>query len=203
MKSVSLLFSLFIVFGLLFPSDAFACACCADAGYYSISTRKPQKLELDELRRIRFADAGLFTTAGEDTILGINPVGESYTLNGLMQSSQWKFNFKDNTGKSGALNLTAPLSMVDYAVDIHDAPEGGTGEPVLYKEWRFKYKVASGSGIFQKGVAPATEYFLVLQGRGNVCTQAENFTNWRLEVTGKKAGYAFFGKLASPAPAAN
>lgn len=203
MKSVSLFLCLFVVCGLLFPTDAFACACCADDGYYSISTRKPQNLELDELKKIRFANASLFTTAGEDNILGINPISESYTLSGLLQNNQWKLNFRDDAGKSGALSLMQPISMVDFAVDIHDGRLDGAGGPLLYKEWRFKYKIASGSGIFLKGIAPATEYFLVLQGRGNACTQAEDFTDWRLEITGKKADYAFFGKLISGRTAAN
>ena len=92
------------------------------------------------------------------------------------------------------LNLLKPISMVDFEADLHESANGGNG-PVLYKEWRFKYRVQSGTGIFQNGIAPATEYFLVLQGRGNNCTQAEDFTHWRLEITGKKASYAFFGKL--------
>jgi hypothetical protein len=33
--------------------------------------------------------------------------------------------------------------------DIHDR-KPGEGEPILYKEWRFKYKVRQGTGIFKK-----------------------------------------------------
>jgi hypothetical protein len=53
----------------------------------------------------------------------------------------------------------------------------------------------SGTGIFKKGIVPATAYFLVFQGKGNQCMAAEQFTHWRLEVMGKKASYAFFGTL--------
>ena len=203
MKSVSLFFSLFIVIGFVFPIDVFACACCADESFYSLSTKRPQKLELDELKKIRFGAASLMMGNEQETVPGVGSTSESYSLNGLLQTNLWKLNFKDDAGKTGALNLTAPVSMVDYAVDIHDGKMGGAGGPLLYKEWRFKYKVASGGGIFQKGIAPATEYFLVLQGRGNVCTSAEDFTNWRLEITGKKASYAFYGKLSSGGTAAN
>lgn len=197
MKLFSLVFLTFIAVGVFFPTDVFACACCAEPGAYSISTKKPEKLELDELKRICFADANLFTTAGEDNILGISPIGESYSLNGLLQRNVWKLTFKDNAGKTGTLNLTSPTSMVSYMADIHDGRQGGAGGPLLYKEWRFKAKVQTGTGIFQKGIAPATEYFLVLQGRGNNCTQAGDFTNWRLEITGKKANYALYGELSS------
>jgi hypothetical protein len=37
---------------------------------------------------------------------------------------------------------------------------------------------------------------LVLQGRGNGCDNAGDFGNWRLQVSGEKADYAFYGKLA-------
>lgn len=198
MKSITPFLLAFVALCLLFPSSAFACACCADAGYYSIGTKKLSGFELGELNKIRFGAANLFMTEADD-ILGINPIGESFTLNGLLEGKIWKMNFTDETGKTGMLRLTAPTSMVAFAADIHDRPDDDApaSEPRLYKEWRFKSKVESGTGIFQKGVAPAavTEYFLVLQGRGNVCAQAENFTDWRLEITGKNARYAFFGKL--------
>ncbi|HXG84416.1 MAG TPA: hypothetical protein VNI84_10345 [Pyrinomonadaceae bacterium] len=204
MKPVSFFLLFAVAFCLLFPVEVFACACCAEDGYYSISTKRPQKLELDELRKIRFGNANLYmSAAGENNIAGISPIGESYTLSGLLQNSRWKLNFKDSACKTGALDLLSPIYMVDYSADIHDGRTSGGGGPLLYKEWRFKYKVASGSGIFQKGVAPATEYFLVLQGRGNACPQAADFTDWRLEITGRKADYAFFGKLNSGKTAAN
>lgn len=184
----------FVVFSL----DALACACCAEPGAYSISVRKFNGFEIDELKKIRFETANLFlTAAGEESIRGIAPLGENYSVNGSLQNNFWKLNFKDNKGKTGALSLPLPTSVVAFAADIHDGREGAAGSPLLYKEWRFKYRVQSGTGFFQKGVAPATEYFLVLQGRGNACPQAEDFTHWRLEITGKKANYAFFGALGS------
>jgi hypothetical protein len=204
MKLFTTLLLTLTVAGLLFPINAFACACCAEPGTYWISTKKPEKLELDELKKIRFANASLFTTgAGEESVLGINPVGVDYLISGLFQSSAWKLNFKDEKGRAGILNLTVPTSMVSYAADVHDGREGGAGGPLLYKEWRFKSKVQTGTGFFQKGIAPATEYFLVLQGRGNNCTQAEDFTHWRLEITGKKANYAFYGEVSLGKTAAN
>lgn len=109
-----------------------------------------------------------------------------------MQGKTWLFDFKDDKNKSGILNLSAPVSMVSYMVDLREKKEG---DPVLYKEWRFQYNVSQGTGIFKAGVAPATKYFLVLQGRGNMCWAAEDFTSWRLEVTGKKADFAFYGDL--------
>ncbi len=113
----------------------------------------------------------------------------------MFQSNAWKLNFTDDKSKTGMLNLPMPTSMVAFAADIHDGKEGGAGGPLLYKELRFKHKVQSGTGIFKNGIAPATEYFFVLQGRGNNCLNASDFTHWRLEITGRKAGYAFYGNL--------
>lgn len=188
---------------LFLPAEALACACCAEAGTYSISTKKPTSLETDELKKIKFGAAKLFTTAGEpEDIKGISSLAEDYSLNGQMQNALWKFDFRDDKNKSGTLNLAKPIQMVSFMADLHDSQDTGLGVK-LYKEWRFKYRVQTGTGIFQKEIAPATEYFLVLQGRGNNCTQAEDFTHWRLEVNGKRAGYALYGELNSKNPAAN
>lgn len=179
-----------------FSTDALACACCAERGTYLINTKRPTKYELDELKRIRFATANLYVTAaGEEVIEGISPISETYSLVGSLAGNLWKFDIRDQAAKSGTLNLSKPVSMTAFAADIHDR---ATGEVNLYKEWRFKYRVASGTGIFKTGIAPATEYFLVLQGRGNGCTSAEDFKNWRLEINGKRASYAFYGDLNTP-----
>jgi hypothetical protein len=70
---------------------------------------------------------------------------------------------------------------------------------VLYKEWRFEGEV-NGTGFFKAGITARTKYFLVLQGRGNSCDAAEDFTHWQLKITGKKADYAFYGELSAPVP---
>lgn len=178
---------------LIFPSQIFAnyCACCAERGEYSIRVKKPDNYEIGELKRLQIADATLYTDAGyPDNIKGINPLTENYTANFLWQNAGWKFDFKNDNKATGILNLAKSPTMVDFRTDTYNE-----GEPILYKELRFKYRVSSGTGIFSKGIAPATEYFLVLQGKGNNCMNAEDFTHWRLEITGKKADYAFFGKL--------
>ena len=41
-------------------------------------------------------------------------------------------------------------------------------------------------GFFKAGIDENTEFSLILQGRGNVCNNAEDFTHWRLEVSGAK-----------------
>ena len=181
-----------------FPSQAFACACCAEPGHYSIRTAKPSDYESKELQKLKFQNAELYTDAGyPDTIKGISPLGESFSINGLLNGKTWTFDFKDNENQSGKLSLAKPLSIVEYMVDLPGSTENETTMVRLYKEWRFKYRVQTATGIFKNGFAPQTEYFLVLQGYGNACTSAEDFTNWRLEINGKKADYSFFGNLSA------
>ena len=193
MKISRHLFFLLIVGFWLLPSEIFAtyCACCAERGEYSIKTRKLEKFETDELKRLEIADTTLFTDGGfPENIKGISPLSKIFTSNLLMQNTLWKFTFKNDKNNSGVLNLTKAPTIVDFRTDTYNE-----GEPILYKELRFKYRLSGATGIFQKGFTPATEYFLVLQGKGNHCLAAEQFTHWRLEITGKKADYAFFGKL--------
>ena len=191
---------------LFLPLDAFACACCAEPGEYIISTEKPDDYKLGLLKELKFEDAAnlFMTEAGFDAIKGLSGIAKDYDsndwvaspqffgLNNIFAAKTWKFNFKTKKGKNGTLVLPLPTQMLSFKADIHDLQEG---EVSLYKEWRFKGNVQSGNGFFSPSIVPPTTYFLVLQGRGNNCDNAEDFTHWRLEITGKNANYAFFGKL--------
>jgi hypothetical protein len=184
-----------IFFSAVFlPIKSPACACCAEKGTYSISVQKPDNYILGELQKLKIGTTNLYSDAGyPDTIKGIRPLGDTFTASCQLKNKMWKFDFKDDKNKSGMLNLPLPLTYVDYRVDLQDSEE--VPDAILYREFRFKWKVGGGTGVFQKGITPLTDYFLVLQGRGNNCTSAETFTHWRLEITGKKASYSFFGKL--------
>lgn len=210
MKSLSFFLFVFVVFGLIAPSNAFACACCSEPGTYSIRTGKAESFELSVLDEVKFDEAAALymTEAGFDGIKGLSELekdfeSESWTaapadfnLANTFAAKTWKFNFKTPTGKSGILTLPMPLQMLKFNVDIHDDSDQGTG-PSLYKEWRFKGNVSSGTGIFKSSIIRPTTYFLVLQGRGNNCDDVSNFTHWHLEINGKRANYEFFGKLKS------
>lgn len=189
-------------------NDAFACACCSDAGTYSIRASKPSAYELGILEEMKFDEAAnlYMTEAGYETLKGLESVQTGYESSGsapdffgvtnIFAAKKWKLNFKTKDGKTGTLVLPMPARMLKFEVDIHDGSDQGLG-PSLYKEWRFKGAVQSGNGFFQKGIVRPTAYFLVLQGRGRGCDDVLTFTNWRLEITGRKADYAFFGKLSS------
>jgi hypothetical protein len=186
-----------LLYLLSVPSNVLACACCADPGEYTIHTGKPGKAETDLLRGMKFsARANLFTTAGEENIIGLGNDSENFSQTGGFANNGWKLNFKDDKGKTGTLLLPLSATMLEFKADIHDGKEGGGGGPLLYKEIRFQ-GMASGTGFFKSGFAAPAKYFLIFQGRGNRCHNAGDFTNWRLEINGKKADYAFYGEMAT------
>ena len=195
-------FSILIL--LSFSSNLFACACCAEPGEYIISTQKPDEYQLGILGEMQFdKTAELYLDAeGFEGIKGLGVTdgenADQFDLVASFLTKTWKFNMKAQNGKSGILTLPIPTQMVSFKVDIHDTTEG---DPLLYKELRYKGTVSSGTGIFKSGIIRPTTYFLVFQGRGNNCDNASDFTHWRLEITGAKASYAFYGKMKIVAPA--
>jgi hypothetical protein len=196
-----LLFSLAVLAGLLLlPGRAWACACCSNTGDYYTGFGRPSEHELGLLREMRFdGTAYLYLTEAdmEESARGLASPSENYSLKGSLAGRAWKLSFRQG-GKSGTLDLPLPAQMSSYVVDIRDGQTSGGGGPLLYKEWRFEGRV-SGTGLFKAGLAAPAKYFLVLQGRGNGCASAEDFTHWRLKITGRKADYAFYGELATPA----
>jgi hypothetical protein len=152
------------------------------------------------MKRMRFGTtAYLFTGEAEpaDAAKGLDHPADTYSLSGSLVGNVWKLTFR-NGDESGTLNLPLPAKMLRYAADIHDGwTKPGYPEPVLYKEWRFEGEV-NGTGFFKAGITARTKYFLVLQGRGNSCDAAENFTHWQLKITGNKADYSFYGELGAP-----
>ena len=209
MKSVSLFFVLIAAIGLIFPADAFACACCSTPNTYSDSTTKADAYKLEVLGEIKF-DKAAFLNMTDFAFANIKGLGDmkkdedldqwdtpaDFDLANSFAAKTWKFDLKTKTGTNGSLTLPMPLQMKQFYVDIHDSSDGGNG-PSLYKEWRFKGNVTTGTGIFKSSVIKPSSYFLVLQGRGNNCDNASDFTHWRLEITNKKADYVFYGKLSS------
>ena len=177
------------------PPQVWACACCAEEVEYNISFSRASAYQLDLLRQIRFSEtATLFTNAaGFEAVRGLVNPKETYAVKGSFSGGMWNLAFRDGT-TPGTLNLRLPARMLSFRVDTHDGQRGGGGGPLLYKEWRFEGQ-ANGSGFFQRGFAAPAKYFLVLQGRGNNCDNAQDFTHWRLEITGRQAEYAFFGEL--------
>jgi hypothetical protein len=187
-----------VVSALFQSSAALACACCSEDGEYSISFRKAEEYELGEMKRMRLGRTAFLylSEADGDEIKGIGQPSTTYTTAGSLVGNTWKLSIRSGPN-SGVLELLLPEKVLFYNVDIHDGRRSAGGGPLLYKEWRFEGRV-NGTGLFKAGITGSTKYFFVLQGRGNGCNNAEDFGNWRLEVTGENAKYAFFGKLGKP-----
>lgn len=198
-----------VVLVLAASTVSFACACCADRGTYSISTGKVDTYWMGLLADMKFGPkAELYSTeAGFEGIKGVGAIEKEYndgTLDHIniidaFTENSWSLTFNTPKGSSGALALPLPTRMTIRKVDIPDNTSTATNV-VLYKEAIFKGTVAQGLGVFKSGIVRPTTYTLIFQGKGNFCDNAEDFTNWRLEVKGKKADYVLFGKMKAADP---
>jgi hypothetical protein len=211
MKKNPLIFLLLLSVGLMMlPIRIFACACCAEPGMYFLRTQKPSSYELGLIKDFDFdRKANLYLTEADfDIIKGLDDIrdesstqqsidsGGAFDLVSSFTGKLWRFEIRSTGGKKGVLTLPITAQMVTFKVDIHDEEDRPNG-PMLYKEFRFKGSISGGTGIFRSSMVRPTTYFLVFQGRGNGCDNAEDFTHWRLEISGPKAEYAFYGKLGS------
>jgi hypothetical protein len=95
------------------------------------------------------------------------------------------FSFRDNNGRSGTLALARPDSVAIFEVDPRNGPDSGQGPP-LYKEWKLSAPAAA-TGVFAAGAAPRQILTLIVQGHGNGCTDAADFSHWTLVMQGPKA----------------
>ena len=188
-------------------SSAFACACCAEHGAYSLWTGTPDSYRLGLLKDMRFGKTAelYMTEAAFDSIRGLGSIEKEMSSGDLtgdlslvdaFTNNTWRIVIKTPGGKSGTLVLPRPSKMSIFKVDTHEV-EVGQGEAKLYKEFRFNGTVGSGNGFFKSSIVKPTTYSLVFQGRGNDCDNASDFSHWHLEIKGSKASYAFFGKLAT------
>jgi hypothetical protein len=194
-----------LIFLLSLSSSVLACACCADRGTYSVWTDTVADYQNELLKDMDFGKTAEFymTDADWDVNSGLGALqkeweAEVYQAPDLVNAylnNSWRFDFKSRGGKTGSLVLPRPIKMTTRRVDIPDNASTSS-EAVLYKEFIFQGTVRNGGGFFRGGIVRPTRYTLIFQGRGNNCDNADDFTNWRLEVKGKKANYTFFGKMA-------
>ena len=186
------------------------CACCAEPGTYSVSTRPMAAYERGLLKDMKFGPAAnLYTTpASYDDIKGIVDVIKEFekTSEGefdivdAFTGLTWTLNFMTEGERKGSLVLPRPTLLTSRKIHIPDNTSA-EANVVLYKEWTFNGTVRTGTGFFRRDIAKPTKSTLIFQGHGNNCDNAEDFTNWRLEVTGSRADYAFFGKMKVAASA--
>lgn len=194
----------------LFAGNVVACACCSEPGAYYTHTSKPDDYYLNVVNEFKYAKGAniYMTEAGYDTMKGLDAYQREDEANGYMMPPElnvssasltkkvFRFEFKTPKGLTGTLSMPLPLRMSAFAADIHDNDDKGLG-PLLYKEFRFNGSVSSATGFLRSSAMRGTKYFLVFQGRGRGCNEVSDFTHWRLEISGPKADYAFYGKLDS------
>jgi hypothetical protein len=200
-----LIFTLFIVVFFSMTSSALACACCADRGTYSIWTSTVADYQNELLKDMKFGKKAEFyqTPADFDETHGLGELIQEWQtgvyadpdLVDAYINNVWRFDFRSAGGKTGSLLLPRPLKMTSRRIDI---PDNTSKAPdiTLYKEFIFTGTVRSGTGFFKSGIVRPTTFTLLFQGRGNNCDNADDFTNWHLEVKGRRADYTFFGKMA-------
>ena len=181
--------------------DARACACCSEPGQRVETTAAMQPYEKTELERLRFAKvAKLYLDAGGTAaVTGITDPAERYEVVQSRQGDVWTFALKDAKGHTGSLSFTLPANLESFFVDTHGGQQASAGGPVLYKEWRLGAALRA-TGVFTPGMTGSPTVRLVLQGSGNSCTQADQFSSWTLIVSGPKARYTLYGALSAPAP---
>ena len=179
--------------------DARACACCTSVGERTDLVMKFESYYSDEIQRLRFsATAQLFLgEADPESVKGIATPSERYDLQAHWKNDRMLFSFRDQANHSGTLAIARPRTISIFHVDPRDDPPPPPSRgPVLYKEWRLS-SPASGTGIFAPGLSQGQTLTLVLQGRGNNCTSAADFSHWMLVMWGPKTKYRFFGDLVT------
>lgn len=207
LKRVTSYFFGSIVMVSLFAGNVFACACCAEPGTRVLYSAKTDTFVRDLVKEFKFAQkADLFTTeAGFEIIKGLAPIQKEdeaapgileFTSAGVLSGKSWQITLKSPKALAATYSFAEPLKYSEFKVDIHDRTEMPLG-PWLYKELRFEGLLTSASGFAKAGAVRGTKYSLVFQGRGNGCNEVEDFTHWRMDIDGPKAGYAFFGRLSS------
>ncbi|MFZ0750556.1 MAG: hypothetical protein WAM70_14430, partial [Pyrinomonadaceae bacterium] len=141
-----------------------------------------------EINRVGFSEATNGISGVEDA-----PFSEGkFELTRSNDMRRWQLNYVGAPRKSGSLSLTIPLRLVNFGADVHDGQQGGGGGPLLYKEWRFDGS-ATGTGVFKTW--RGAKFRLVLQGRGNHCTQAEDFKHWNLSVNHGSTSLSVYGAV--------
>jgi hypothetical protein len=165
------------------------CACCSDEGEWY---QRTEKTDFNQLRRVRFATAAsTYEPPSSD-----GELASTYVLSHTRNGNRWQLRFRDEQGKTGTLSFALPLRFVSYGADMHDGSDKGLG-PLLYKEWRLTGQ-AEVAGEFKRVMKGPARFLLILQGKGNNCTEAENFKHWTLQINSAGESHSFYGALSNP-----
>jgi hypothetical protein len=196
---IALAFSL-AALALIAATAAQACACCTQTAWRRVELEKLDAAKLAEIAQVKFAKAAqlMLGEADQDAIKGVKDPEEDYELGVTRAKERWAFSFRDKKGRAGTLTLALPKAVSIFEVDPRHGKDEGQG-PVLYKEWKLTAN-AAGDGLFRAATGGNQKMILVLHGRGNGCTSAEDFTHWTLLVHGPVDTFTMYGKLDRGAP---
>jgi hypothetical protein len=174
------------------PAFAQSCETHPAQRYAEREVLKPRHTA--ELAKVRFAAQALLMTESADPakrLRGVADAGDTYEVVMERANERVTFSFRDEKNRAGTLSFFMPATIGIFEVD----PRGEGGEhPTLYKEWRLASH-ATGDGLFKAATNRNSRVTLVLHGRGNGCTDAAQFTDWTLQVTGPRGKFSFYGKL--------
>lgn len=205
-RAAACFFGLLMIIALSTES-VHACACCSEPGTRVTYIQKTDQFIRDLVKQFEVAEKAdiYMTEAGFDMIKGLNQIrkeDESTTgmidffSSGSFTGRSWNITLRSPKGLGATYTMSMPLKYTEFKVDIHDEENRPNG-PLLYKEIRFEGPLTSATGFAKAGVIRGTRFELVFSGRGLGCNEVTDFKHWRLEVTGPRADYAFYGKLAS------
>ena len=198
MQRIALLATL-TVLSFTASTPAFACACCAETAHRYVRTETLKTQHTGELERIRFAQDAKLRVGPNETnprMKDVQDAGETLQLTAAPTNERMTFTLRDANGRSGTLSFRMPATISIFEVDPRgENTDTGLG-PALYKEWSLRAGV-SGDGLFKAPVTRNTKVTLILHGRGNACTSADQFTDWTLQVYGPAGNFMLYGKLDS------
>ena len=177
----------------LASAPALACACCAQQAHRYVAVESVKTRHTAEFEKLRFAGSATLATRGDTRVRGVSDPAETYSVEVARMQDRFTFALKDDKGRTGTLGFRLPNTIAIFEVDPRDG--GEKREPVLYKEWKVIAFTTSGDGMFKGSVTRNTKITLVLHGRGNACTSADQFTGWTLQVYGPAAGFTLYGAL--------
>lgn len=179
---------------------ASACACCTNPGQRYVEVEALDSGRREQIESVRFANAAMLFVGEADpqSIEGIETPVERYDLTISWDKSRVGkprviFALGNREGRSGTLSLALPQKISIFEVDPRDSENEGMG-PTLYKEWKLTGEVTA-TGAFAGSNGPRQRLTLILQGRGNACSSAEDFASWTLVMQGPGGNYSLFGDL--------
>lgn len=176
---------------------ALACACCTNEGQRNVGTVALDSGKRQQIESMRFGrKAQLFTgEADVESVGGIVTPSRNYDLTAAWRDNRLVLSFRDDKGRTGTLSLARPASIAVFEVDPRNGRDSGQG-PALYKEWKLSAP-ALATGVFAPGTGQRQTLTLIIQGHGNSCTDAGDFSHWTLVMQGPKANYTLFGELVT------